>query len=123
MGSGGRAREVIVRAMERQGDAAPLNQLPTNELIVMALGMSEGDARRGDILWALRDRGTREVLEAAYPLCDTKGNTERLRGIKILHCFGSPGRTFPDEVLARLLQILDEEDDPPPFGRKRQCSR
>jgi hypothetical protein len=58
---------------------------------------------------ALRARGGREVLDAALALCRGAAAAARTLGLDILNQFGSPERSFRDEIFPVLLRALDDD--------------
>lgn len=81
------------------------------QLIQLALNTEDGD-RDWHYLAALQFRGDREVLEAAKKLCFSKISEERSLSAAILGQLGIPERAFPEDSLAILLEMLEQESDP-----------
>ncbi len=87
----------------------------TEELFQLALTAPEEDDDgddRWDFIWLLQYRGDREVLDRAIGLTQRSNSTERTIGIQILGQLGSHDRTFPDECLTTLVELLNHERDP-----------
>jgi HEAT repeat protein len=87
----------------------------TEELIQIALAQENEYAFR-DIVSILHFRGSYEVLEAASRLCNSQNPKERELGVDILGQLGIPKRTFPDESVNILLQLLEKEEDTEVLG-------
>ncbi len=87
----------------------------TEEIIQLALTAPEenddGDDR-WDFIGLLRYRGSRDVLDRAIALTASGNSEERTIGIQILGQLGIPERTFPDECLTTLVELLNDELDP-----------
>ncbi|MGP0063209.1 MAG: hypothetical protein ACLQGP_06345 [Isosphaeraceae bacterium] len=82
-----------------------------NELIASAL--SEPDEFPAwNAIWVLHGRGTQEVLDEAARLCRSFCIVERSLGAEILAQLGAPGRTFPEECVRLLLDLLSQEREP-----------
>jgi HEAT repeat protein len=79
-----------------------------NELFLVALCESDEDR-----VWyakiALQWRATREVLDRALELCKSFCAFERGLGADILGQLGVPKRSFPEECLRMLLDMLERE--------------
>ena len=60
----------------------------------------------------LQHRGNRRVLDRALVLTKSSLIAQRSLGIDILGQLGVPERTFPDECVMRLLELLELEFDP-----------
>ncbi len=84
---------------------------PTDAIIADALSCGRGP-EKWDMVAVLHYRGTREVMEAAHRLTESMGPDERCLGVDILAQLGIPTRSFPDEVCAILIDLLDRERDP-----------
>ena len=61
---------------------------------------------------ALHFRGNREVFDAARRLCASDSPKDRSLGAYILGQLGVPDRTFPDESVEILLNLLAQEQPP-----------
>jgi HEAT repeat protein len=85
----------------------------TAELVAAALEGEEDDERAWEAIGALQRRGTREVLEAAARLLESPLPRARGRGADILGQLGLPERTFPEECVRLLLDVLRRESEPP----------
>jgi HEAT repeat protein len=106
----------MVRKPQRQDDPRS-----TEELIADAVARTrreyadppedEEDVKSYEPLAILHARGTREVLDAALALCDSKDPIERGVGANILGQLGDGDRTFPEECCDRLLRLLTDEQD------------
>lgn len=92
-----------------------LKQKSTEELIGLAL-TAKDEQIANECIVVLEYRGTLEVLEQAQKLCQSKNIEEKYLGINILGQLGIPERTFPDECLHTLLQLLEKENDPNILG-------
>jgi HEAT repeat protein len=90
----------------------PEDPRSTAELISISLRGEPDDARALDALHLLHWRGTRDVLEAAAHLLRSPLPHERGRGADILGQLGIPERTFPDECVRLLLDLLRRETEP-----------
>jgi HEAT repeat protein len=90
--------------------AARSDTRTTAELISSALSATEDG--RWNFVVLLHFRATRDVLDAAQSLCASECLEERILGADILGQLGIPDRAFPDECLAILLPLLDEQQDP-----------
>lgn len=84
----------------------------TDDLIKLALTSREWDDPGDKALMLLCYRGNREVLDAAIILCQSQEWRERELGIQILGMLSFPNRTFPDESLHAVLELLKTEQDP-----------
>lgn len=88
----------------------------TAELIQLALAAPEEDedylSERWHFVGLVQRRGTREILDRALELTQSASIEARSLGIDILGQLGIPTRTFPDECITRLLDLLDRECDP-----------
>jgi HEAT repeat protein len=82
----------------------------TKELIQLAL-TTEDELGNWEAVTILHRRGTREVLEAARTLCQSDNPDERCLGADILAQLGYPGRTFPDECFAILVDLFQNDTD------------
>jgi HEAT repeat protein len=83
---------------------------PTHELISTAL--TEPDEHRAwEAVTVLHFRGNWEVLEAARQLCRSECPQERRLGADILGQLGVPERTYPDQCVEMLLEVLEHEQD------------
>jgi HEAT repeat protein len=90
----------------------PEDPRSTAELVSLALRGEEEDEYAWDAIHALQWRGTRDVLEAAERLVRSPLARERSRGADILGQLGVPKRTFPEECLRLLLDLLRRESEP-----------
>jgi HEAT repeat protein len=81
-------------------------------LVNFALNRDDDDHQRWAAIRALQDRGTREVFEAARELCAGVEPHERCLGVDILAQGQSWVKTFHDEAVTLLLQVLEREDEP-----------
>ena len=84
-----------------------LAKLKTSELIDLAL--IEAEPWDYDYIPILQHRGTKDVLLAAQKLCLNSEIAARKLGVDILGQLGTPERTFPDECLHTLLDLLATE--------------
>jgi len=84
----------------------------TEELVAAALEGAPDDESAWEAVGALQRRGTREVLEAAARLLESPLPRERGRGADILGQLGLPERTFPEECVRLLLDVLRRESEP-----------
>lgn len=84
----------------------------TEALIQIALEGDEEDERAWDAVWALRRRGTRDVLDAAIQLLGSPSAKSRGRGAHILAQLGGKNPTFPAECGEALLDQLRREQEP-----------
>ncbi|MCA9259834.1 MAG: HEAT repeat domain-containing protein [Planctomycetales bacterium] len=75
------------------------------ELVLVALGDADENTA-WDAVSALHWRGTKEVLEAAQELCRSACQRERKLGCDILGQIGIPDRTFPEDCVGTLLDML-----------------
>jgi len=94
---------IINRCQEAQNDLRT-----TKELIGLALTENDEDAA-WEAVTVLHFRGNREVFEAARKLCESGNSKERKLAADILGQLGIPDRTFPDESLAVLFKLLDND--------------
>jgi HEAT repeat protein len=90
----------------------PEDPRSTEELIALSLRGEEDDEQAWDAIALLHWRGTREVFEAAKRLVQSPLARERGRGADILGQLGIPKRTFPEESLQLLLDLLRRETEP-----------
>ncbi|MCA0457786.1 MAG: HEAT repeat domain-containing protein [Chloroflexi bacterium] len=89
-----------------------LGQKPTDELIQLALTASDEEDNWGwDAISELRNRGTREVFDAARTLCESVDPLERSTGITILAQLGLKPRPFLDETLELFFKLMASEQD------------
>jgi HEAT repeat protein len=90
--------------------------ISTAELIELALAAPAEDRDYLKARWyfvsQLHDRGDREVLDRALILTQSSLIAERDLGVYILGHLGIPERTFPDECVTALLELLTREIDP-----------
>ncbi len=88
----------------------------TAELIQLAIAAPEEDEDDANERWhfvgLLQRRGNREVLDRSLALTRSSSIEERSLGIDILGQLGIPARTFPDECVTRLVELLEQEFDP-----------
>jgi HEAT repeat protein len=84
----------------------------TEELIAAALTGEEDDESAWEAIGVLQRRGTREVLAAAARLLESPLPRERGRGADILGQLGLPERTFPEDCVRLLLDVLRRESEP-----------
>jgi HEAT repeat protein len=93
-----------------------LDSRSTAELFQLALAAPDEDEDRSKERWhfvgLLQRRGDREVLDRGLGLTTSELIAERSLGIDILGQLGIPARTFPDECVTRLIELLDQEFDP-----------
>ncbi|WP_310488060.1 HEAT repeat domain-containing protein [Chamaesiphon sp. VAR_69_metabat_338] len=93
-----------------------LDSRSTAELIQLALSAPEEDDDYSNERWhfvgLLQRRGDREVLDRALGLTESISIEERSLGIDILGQLGIPERTFPDECVMKLIELLNREFDP-----------
>jgi HEAT repeat protein len=90
----------------------PEDPRSTAELISISLRGEADDERALDALHLLHWRGTRDVLKAAAHLLRSPLPHERARGADILGQLGIPERTFPEECVRLLLDVLRRETEP-----------
>jgi HEAT repeat protein len=90
----------------------PEDPRSTAELISISLRGEPDDERALEALHLLHWRGTRDVLEAAAHLLRSPLPHERGRGADILGQLGIPERTFPEECVRLLLELLRRETEP-----------
>lgn len=76
------------------------------------LGGEEDDEGVWEAVGSLQRRGTREVLEAAARLLESPLPRARRQGADILGQLGIPERTFPEECVRLLLELLRRESEP-----------
>ena len=88
-----------------------LEQKSTEELIELALAEKD-EHIMSQYITVLHDRGNLDVLKQAQKLCQSKNLKEKDIGIYILGQLGVPERTFPNECLHILLQLLETENNP-----------
>ena len=91
--------------------SSPLQKEPTNKLIELALA-AEDEYVVDDCFFTLEYRGTLEVLVQATQLTQSENLPEKYLGINILGQLGIPKRTFPDQCLKILLDLLKVETNP-----------
>ncbi|AGC42905.1 hypothetical protein MYSTI_01572 [Myxococcus stipitatus DSM 14675] len=84
----------------------------TEALIQMALAGDEDDERAWEAIWALRRRGTREVLDAAIQLLGDSSAKARGRGADVLGQLGAGRPVFSAERGDALLDLLRREKEP-----------
>jgi HEAT repeat protein len=88
----------------------------TEELIQLALSAPEEaddfKQERWHFIYLLHCRGNREVCNRALMLTQSSNREERRLGINILGQLGVTKRTFPDEGVTALVNLLDHEFDP-----------
>ncbi len=82
----------------------------TEPLIEFAL-TEEDEDKIWEAISLLHFRGNREVFEAARKLCESNNANERRLGADILGQLGLPDRAFPDEAVAILLGLLEDEEE------------
>ena len=83
----------------------------TTELIAIAQTIKD-DEECWPILSILQHRGSREVFDTAFELCQGEELDDRILGVQILAQLGIPERSFPVETTALLLEMLERESDP-----------
>jgi HEAT repeat protein len=86
----------------------------TEQLVSFALACDSEDHARWDAITVLQKRGTHEVFEAAQRLCASEVPEQRCLGVDILAQNTTPekSKTFHEESVALLLQLLEREDEP-----------
>ncbi|WP_426754782.1 HEAT repeat domain-containing protein [Myxococcus sp. Y35] len=84
----------------------------TEALIQASLEGDEEDERAWDAIWALRRRGTRDVLDAAIHLLGETSAKARGRGAAILGQLGGKTPAFPAECGDALMGQLRREQEP-----------
>ncbi|GHG92767.1 HEAT repeat domain-containing protein [Comamonas sp. JC664] len=89
-----------------------LEERSTEALIQASLEGDEDDERAWDAIWALRRRGTRDVLDAAIQLLGDSSAKARGRGAAILGQLGKEAPTFPKECGDALMGQLRREQEP-----------
>jgi HEAT repeat protein len=77
----------------------------THELLTIALTAEDEDTT-WEAVGVLHWRGTREVFDAARQFCASPCPRERAVGADVLGQLGIPERSFPDESLAILTELL-----------------
>jgi HEAT repeat protein len=82
-----------------------------NELISTAMSEPDEEHAYWDAVTALNWRGTREVLDRAFRLCQSASAVERRLGADILGQLGVPDRAYPKECLRILSKMLESEQD------------
>lgn len=83
----------------------------TEELIELALENDAGDERhiRRDLIKSLQYRATYEVFEAAKTLCESTEAKQKKLGADILGWLGTSKKTFLEESLPVLFNLISEE--------------
>jgi len=81
-----------------------------DELVFVALTEPDEDLS-WDAICALHWRGSHDVLDHAAGLCRSSCSVERRVGANMLGQLGVPDRTFPEECLRLLLEMLEDEPD------------
>src|SRR5215831_14425911 len=89
----------------------------TRSLIELCLAQntmspSADDPEYWKAMQVLHHRATYDIFEAAQELCESDLASEREVGVDILAQLGVPDRTFPDECVTVLLDLLAREDNP-----------
>jgi HEAT repeat protein len=82
----------------------------THELLTIALTAEDEDTvweAVGVLCWC----GTREVFDAARQFCASRCPRERTVGADVLEQLGIPERSFPDESLVILTELLQMDED------------
>lgn len=83
----------------------PFPKISTNELIEKALGTND-EEKYWEYIRSLHIRGTKEVLDQATQLCESKSIQSIITGADILGQIGVPERTYPEEALAVLRRLI-----------------
>jgi HEAT repeat protein len=83
----------------------------TGELIELALNEKD-EQDYWYIVTVLHNRGSEDVFDAALDLCESESSRDRVLGIHILAQLGTPERTFPEESVEVLLELLEYEEVP-----------
>jgi HEAT repeat protein len=98
---------------EQTGHVGFLGNDPrTNEELISAALMRRPDEDSyWDSVWILQRRDTLELLNRARELGQSPARAERRLGADILGQLGSPARTFPEQCVAALLEMLEGEKD------------
>jgi HEAT repeat protein len=91
-----------------------LAEQSTEQLVAFALACDSEDHARWDAIYVLQKRATREVFDEAQRLCTSPELQRRCLGVDILAQGQIPSktRTFHEEAVALLLQLLEREDQP-----------
>jgi HEAT repeat protein len=79
-------------------------------LISTALSEPDEELTYWNAVAALQWRGTLEVFERAYRLCQSPCSVERRLGADILGQLGCPDRSLPKECTQALLKLLEREE-------------
>lgn len=94
-------------------DSFPLNADPRTNEKLLHVALTAADE---EVAWraiaALHLRGGRDVFDYACQLCTSRKTHERCVGANILGQLGTPNYTFPEETLAMLLGMLEQEREP-----------
>jgi HEAT repeat protein len=103
---------IKIESRVSNGDTPPT----TEALIQLALSAPEEaeDYRqsRWHFVYLLQCRGDQEVLNQSLILTQSSNLEERQLGIHTLGQLGIPNRTFPDDCLTTLVELLGHEFDP-----------
>lgn len=85
----------------------------TQELIELALEKwgDEEDHEHWKAVTVLHFKGSHEILLAAQGLCSSEEPAKRGLGATILAQLGVPERTYPDECVTILIEMLEQETD------------
>lgn len=101
--------DVERHVQERRAEC--LSDPRTNEELV-SLALAEADEDKAwEAVTILHYRASREVLDLAGRLCESECPQERSLGANVLGQLGVPKRSFPDESLAVLLELIERDDN------------
>jgi HEAT repeat protein len=90
----------------------PFPEINTKELIEKALGTKD-EEQYWEYIRSLHIRGTKEVLDQATKLCESESIQSIITGADILGQIGVPERTYPNEALAALRELIKVQDQNP----------
>jgi HEAT repeat protein len=96
-------------SQSEDGSSCSLELLSTAELVELALEV-EDENKAWKAVSVLHYRGTEEALLAAKALCYSEDPHVRKVGVDILGQIGVPERSFPEECVTTLLDLIQREE-------------
>lgn len=87
------------------------SEISTDILISKALSsLEENEDEYWNYIRSLHTRGSREVFQAASDFCNSYSTREIITGVDILAQLGVPDRSFPEEALKMLHNLVRQKD-------------
>jgi HEAT repeat protein len=102
-----------LEAIWSERKAARRNDKRSDEELFHAALDAQGDDRQAEAVFTLRERGTREIYEAAAALCQSKKARERWCGVDVLGQFGyhvyGGNHPYHEETVSLFLDMIERE--------------